>query len=48
MRSLLNKCKCGSVKDLKAVEDEKCTNNPQLEVLMMKYQSLVGVPTPTV
>lgn len=48
MRSLLNKCKLRPVKALKAVEDGKCTNNHQIEVLMMKYQSLVRVLTPTV
>lgn len=33
---------------LKAVEDEKCTNNLQIEALMMKYQSLVRALTLTV
>lgn len=48
MRPLLNKCKLRPVKAPKAVEDEKCTNNHQIEVLMMKYQSLVRVLTPNV
>ena len=48
MRSLQNKCKWRPVKAPKAVEDEKCTNNFHIEVLMMKYQSLIRVLTLTV